>query len=332
MLWTELALLAIGLALLLKGSDVFVEYASRVARLLGLSPFVIGLTIVATGTSLPELATSVFASLAHNSGIAVGTVIGSNIANILLILGVSAAWFAKVQVSRRVFQRDCFLMFATTLLFYLTSLDGVVSRRQGLFFLLLFFLYTYVALQAKTSLRHLFDFHTYLETAYNYGKAFANIGHAEKTYLLRLARNVSMMALGLVGVVYGAQLLVGAAEQLARVLEVNDELIAMTLVAVGTSLPEAAVTLTALRKNLPAIAMGNIIGSNIANVLLVLGAAAFAAPLTVHYVKLGPQFGMMLISAGLLALMVNAEKNLTREDGIFLLSLFLLFLLTLLPA
>ncbi|HIH16830.1 MAG TPA: calcium/sodium antiporter, partial [Candidatus Diapherotrites archaeon] len=264
----DLASFAFGLAVLLKGSDLFVESASRLARFLRMPPLVIGLTIVAIGTSLPELATSVVASLQNSPSIAVGNVIGSNIANILLILGVSGLLFNGVNAQKKVFQKDCFIMFAVTVLFYISMMDGILSPRQGLFFLLLFFLYTLIRLKMRFEFRKLFDFRTYLHAAYH----FNHRGHHFQTKLVldrKLAsscfRQFSLLVIGLAGVTYGAQLLVDAAKGIALALGVSAEIIAVTVIAVGTSLPEASVSITAIRKKLPEIALGNIIGSNIAN-------------------------------------------------------------------
>ena len=325
MVFADLLVLAVGLAILLKGADVFVEYASRLARFLGVPQLVIGLTIVAVGTSLPELATSVFASLSGNPAIALGNVLGSNVANILLILGLSGALFGPLEAPKRVFQKDCFIMVAVTGLFYVAVLDGRISGRQGLFFLLLFLLYSLVALRARFAFPALFDFRAYLRAVY----PFPNGLHMPSTPWPAVAkgfRSTSMLVIGLVGVVYGAQLLVGSAERLALTLNLADEFLAMTLIAIGTSLPEAAVSLTAVRKKLPAIALGNIIGSNIANLLLVLGAAALTAPLQVNLGELRVPFIFMLGSSLLLLLLVNSQGKISRHDAVFFLLVFVLFL------
>ncbi len=254
-------LLVAGLALLLAGAELLVRGASRLALALGISPLVIGLTVVAYGTSAPELAISIGATLDGQPDIALGNVIGSNIANVLLILGLSAL-IAPLVVARQLVWLDVPIMVGLSLLVLVLALDGQLDRWLGV--ALLLGGVGYSVLQVYLGRRE---------------------GAAETTEVpgagaapSPLWRNAMLVVVGLVLLVFGARWLVASAVTIAEAFGISQLVIGLTVVAIGTSLPELATSLMAALRGEREMAVGNIIGSNIFNILLVLGAAVAISP------------------------------------------------------
>ena len=251
---TEIILLAVGLALVLIGAEMLVEHASRIARHWGVSEFVIGATVVAFGTSAPEMVVSFIAALEGNSDMAAGNVIGSNILNAALILGLSAL-LAPIAVSRENRRRDIPLhLLATGLLVLIGTRfrllgtgQDLLGRFAGLLFLALFAWYLYISFHAKEPSSE--------ETKHGEGPSVT------KSYLL--------LVLGLVALIAGGRLFVDEASALAHHIGLSDKFIAITVLAAGTSLPELATSCVAATKGKTGLALGNVIGSNITNILLV---------------------------------------------------------------
>lgn len=249
-----------GLLLLVLGAESLVRGAVQLANRLGISPLVIGLTVVAFGTSTPELAVSVQAALSGSGDIAVGNVIGSNIANILLILGLSAL-LAPLVVSRQLVRLDVPVMVAAGALTFILVWDGRISRLDGCILLAGMLLYTLLLLiTSKRAQRLVQD-----------SKADPEHSAAKTTGWLR---HVVLILLGLGLLAIGSQLLVEGAVSLARALGLSELVIGLTVVAVGTSLPELATSLLAVYRGERDIAVGNVVGSCTFNLLLVLGASA----------------------------------------------------------
>lgn len=268
MLWTSTQIV-VGLVLLILGAEALVRSAAYIARGLGLAPVVIGLTVVAFGTSAPELAISLGATLQGESEIAVGNVVGSNIANILLVLGLSAALIPLV-VNSQVVRFDVPIMIGASILFLVFSLGGVIVRWQGAVLLTLLVLYvTYVVRQARRAGKE-----TIVEFAREYGEA-GQPGAPMPTR--RLAARFVVLVLGLIVMVLGANLLVNGASDLARSMGVSELVIGLTVVALGTSAPELATSIVAALRGERDIAVGNAIGSNIFNLFFVMGATALVA-------------------------------------------------------
>ena len=257
-------LFLVGLFTLSLGADWLVTGASRIAARRGVSPLMVGLTVVAFGTSAPELMVSTAAALEGRAGLAVGNVMGSTVANVGLIVGIGAM-ISPIVVHRRLLQRETPLLVLVLFIVMALSFNGEIGRLDGLLLV--------------------GGFVTYLVYLYRWDKGGvleeALVGEAkEKTAEMgRQYVNWIRVALGIVLLLAGAGWLVDAAVALARMLEVPEEVIGATLVAVGTSLPELAATVTAAVRGLGDIAMGNIIGSNIFNLGLVLGTAALVSPL-----------------------------------------------------
>ena len=300
-------LLLAGLALVVFGADWLVDGASSIARRSGISEFVIGLTIVGFGTSCPELVVSVTGALAGNSDIAIGNVLGSNIFNTLLILGLTAV-IMPIAITRANLRRDIPITLAATLLligcgmnytlFHLGSGDGM-SRAEGIVFLIVFALYIWSCFK--------FD-----------DKSADNTGD-QKTFTL--AGSFALVLVGLAGLVIGGKLFVEAATDLASNLGVSDKFIAITLLAGGTSLPELATCVVAAAKKKGQLALGNIIGSNVFNILLILGGSALIHPLSFEHITY-VDLGVLLASALVLvsSLFIGEKNKIDRLDG----ALFLL--------
>ncbi|MEX0608942.1 MAG: calcium/sodium antiporter [Balneolaceae bacterium] len=245
-------LFAVGLILLLAGAEFLVSSSSKVAVRYGFSPILIGITIVAFATSAPEIAVSVGAALADQSTIAIGNVLGSNVANILLILGLSAL-LAPVTISKRIIRLDIPLMIGITLIVYLLSLDGAISRIDGIILLLVFV--AFMVLQVKQARKE---------------KNAADIEEIKPTSK-PLWYQILWFLLGLTLLVVGADFLVDNGVLIARTWGMSELVIGLTIIAIGTSLPEVATSVLASYKGEQDLSVGNVIGSNIFNLLLVLG-------------------------------------------------------------
>lgn len=259
-------LIPVGFVLLIKGADVFVEAASSLARRLRVSDLAIGLTVVAFGTSLPELAVNVTASIQGNTGITIGNILGSNIANILLILGVSGVIYPLV-VTRGTVWREIPLSLLAAIVVGIAAndhlLDGaavsVLSRGEALILLCFFIIFLYYSASIARN--------------------FEGVESAAPKVLLSLPRIGVMMAIGFVALILGSQWVVDGAVKLATALGISESVIGLTVVAVGTSLPELATSAAAAYRKNPDIAIGNVVGSNIFNIFFILGISGLIRPI-----------------------------------------------------
>ena len=258
--------LVIGLVLLTVGAEALVRGASALAAAIGISPLVVGLTVVAYGTSAPELAVGVQASLAGQGDIAVGNVIGSNIFNILLILGLSAI-VTPLVVARQLVRRDVPIMIAVSVVFVLMALDGALSRIEGIMLAAGAAGYTAFSLQMSRREQRILR-----------ENSPAGNGVPRPHIPARLILQFGLLLVGLGMLVFGARQLVGGAVIIARTLGVSELVIGLTIVAAGTSLPEVATSVMAAARGQRDIAVGNAIGSNIFNILLILGISGAVAP------------------------------------------------------
>lgn len=251
----QIFLLAAGFVLLVKGSDWFVDGATAIAEKLKIPPLIIGLTIVAMGTSAPEAAISISAALKGSADITIGNILGSNILNILIILGLSSV-AAPLTVERNTIYRDIPFLLGISLLLFVQGRDGSVALYDGLILLVLFAAYLLCLLvNAK-------------QTPQRTGEPAGR----------RSPWQMLLTVVGLAAVVVGSNLAVDAACAIARLLGMSERFIGLTIVALGTSLPELFTSVTAARKGNSDIAIGNIVGSNIFNILLVVGLSAVIVP------------------------------------------------------
>lgn len=261
-----LTLFVVGIVLLVGGAEWLVRGASRLAAISGISPLVIGLTVVAFGTSAPELAVSVQSALGGQPDIALGNVVGSNIFNVLFILGISAL-ITPLVVSQQLVRLDVPLMIGVSLLMYLLALDGYIGRLDGL--LLFAGILIYTGFSIVKSRRESAEVQQ--EYAQEFGKPVTP-GRRE------ILRNLALIVVGLALLVLGARWLVGGAVAIARLFGVSELIIGLTIVAGGTSLPEVAASIVASLRGERDIAVGNVVGSNLFNILAVLGLASLVSP------------------------------------------------------
>lgn len=298
-----------GFALLMLGGDVLVRGAVAMARRLAISPLIIGLTLVGFGTSMPELVASVQAALAGAPGIAVGNVVGSNIANILLILGVTAV-LAPIACDPAAFRRDGAMLVAASLLGAGLLLTGTVGRLAGGGLLLV--LAAYVVLSYR------------LERQRNDASAALHTQEAESvaTVTGHFGAALAITLAGIALTVLGARLLVDAAIDLARLAGISETLVGLTVVALGTSLPELATSVMAAWRRQVDVALGNVVGSNIFNILGILGVTALVRPLPVPLEILRLDLWVMLAATALLALAARTGWRVSRREGALLLALY----------
>jgi cation:H+ antiporter len=255
----------LGLVLLVAGAESLVRGASRIAISFGVSPLVVGLTIVAFGTSAPEMAVSVQSAQTGQVDIAIGNVVGSNIFNVLFILGVSAL-VAPLVVNAQLIRQEVPVMIGASLLLWALALDGGISRLDGALLFALIVAYTaFLVVQSRRETK---------ETKAEYADEFAPSGGWDKHWGIQ----VLMVLAGLALLVLGSNLLVDAAVAFARALGVSELVVGLTIVAAGTSLPEVATSVMATVRGERDIAIGNVVGSNTFNTLSVLGASALVAP------------------------------------------------------
>ena len=306
MIFVQILLLALGFGMLVKGADWFVDGTSGLAAKLGIPQLVVGLTIVAMGTSAPEAAVSITAALRKNADIAIGNVVGSNILNILIILGLTAL-IRSVAIQKSTLRVEIpYMIVITVVLVFMGKNDGCVTRTEGLVLWALFLLY----------LGYLFRLA---------GKGTEKEAPVEKKVWLLL---LSAVAGGVI-VVWGSDITVDAATKIAAAAGLSERFIGLTIVALGTSLPELFTSVTAARKGNADIAIGNIVGSNIFNILFVIGTSALITP--VPYEKGFITDGWIAVAAGvLLWIAVFRTRKLQRKWGIFMLLSYLAYFLYLL--
>lgn len=263
-------MLVIGFVLLVWGADKFVEGASALARKMGVSPLLVGLTIVAFGTSMPELAVSVTAALRGANEIAVGNVVGSNMFNLLVVAGISAV-ICPLVMDKMLLRRDWPLsIFAAVLLLVAIAPDHVIARWEGAVLLVIFAVI--LSRQIKAALNDR------AQLAAAEAEAAEEAAEMTKSPVMIWVNIV----LGLACIVLGGQLAVNGATGIARMFGLSETLIGLTIVAIGTSLPELVTSIVAARKGQNEIAMGNVIGSNLFNILLILGVSAVITPIPVQ--------------------------------------------------
>lgn len=256
-----------GLGLLIGGAELFVRGSSRLAARMGVSSLVIGLTVVSFGTSAPELAISIQSGLDGQTDLLIGNIVGSNICNVLLILGVSAL-ITPLVVDQKLVRQDVPLMIGIALLLWIISLDGSISRMESVGFVLL--LLAYIGFQIYQSRRE-----TSERVKQEYEEA---LGEPEKINKRHWLFHLVLIISGLALLILGAQWLVDSAIEIARFLGISSVIIGLTIVSVGTSLPEVATSVLAGLKGERDIAVGNVVGSNIFNILCILGISGSILP------------------------------------------------------
>jgi cation:H+ antiporter len=309
----NLVYFVMGLLMLYYGANWLVKGSSSLARNLGLTPLVIGLTVVAFGTSAPELFISVVSSIKDKSMIAVGNVVGSNICNIGLVLGLAAVIHPTTS-NRSVYRRDIPIMLGVSIYLLLISFDSKIGRIEGVSLFVGIILYTY------------FNYYIAVKKSQqNLKSDSVAFVHAveEIEYVTSRSRQVLLIAVGIIGVVVGAEVLIDSAVAIMKIFNVSEKFIGLTVVALGTSLPELATSVVAaLRKEMD-ISIGNLVGSNVFNILSVLGAASLIRPIPIPggFINSGLLVDyLVMIFVGFLPwLMMRKDYIITRKDGVILL-------------
>lgn len=308
----QLFLFILGLVILVIGAEMLVRGASRLANAAGISPLVVGLTVVAFGTSAPELAVSVQASLQGQADISLGNVVGSNIFNVLFILGISAV-ITPLAVAQKLVRIEVPLMIAASCLVYLMSFNGVIGRIEGMLLLSGIVWYTYFAIvqgrRESQAIRAEYE---------------SEFGVEEPVGGRRLALQAVYILTGLALLVQGSRWLVDGAVAVARTLEVSDLVIGLTIVAAGTSLPEVATSVVASVRGEREIAVGNVVGSNIFNLLAVLGLSAAVASNGILVPNLALRFDlpvMIVVALACLPIFFTGRR-IARWEGFFFLAYY----------
>ena len=303
-----IALSLIGLILLYFGAEWLVKGSSSLARSLGVTPIVIGLTVVAFGTSAPELVVSLISSIKGKSMIAVGNVVGSNICNIALVLGLSAV-FNPIKSDPMVVRRDIPIMLAISLYLLLLTFNSRLGRIEGTTLFVGIILYTCM--------------NYYLAKKETAGAAEIESELAEIGFVVSRSKQILLIAAGIGGVVGGAQIVVDNAVKIMTILGVSEKFIGLTIVAFGTSLPELATSVVAALRGEMDISIGNLVGSNVFNIMSVLGAASMVRPIPIPggFFQSGLWFDylVMMFTSFLPWLMMRKNFTVKRSDGFILL-------------
>ncbi len=295
--------LIIGIALVLWGADKFTDGASGIARKWHVSELVIGLTVVAMGTSLPELMVSLFSSLRGSSDMSVGNIVGSNIFNTLTIIGASALMMPVV-IQKGVLYRDIPLSFFFALLLFVLSHDGNITLLDAIFLLILFCGFLYYTYYIGT-----------------HGQKTSDEVR-EDTSIWKL---LFLLLIGIFCLVSGGQLLVNNAADLARLWGVRESVIGLTILAAGTSLPELATSMVAAKKGSAGLAMGNAIGSNVFNVAFVLGTCSAIRPMVVQDISM-VDWAVFIFSNVLLWIFACSKRSLSKLEGLVLVLSYIAYL------
>lgn len=307
-------ILIIGFIFLIKGADIFVEGAASIARKFNVPSMIIGLTIVAMGTSAPEAAVSITSSLAGQNDMSVANVLGSNFFNILMVLGVSSI-IAKLPVQKDTIKKDApFLIIVSTLLL-LFGLNLKISRIEGVILLALFtyFLIDTIKSAKKSSNKSDSD-------------EIAATSDIEVSDEVSMPKTILVCIVGIVGIVLGGDMVVNSATSIATSFGMSANLVGLTIVAVGTSLPEFVTSIVAIKKGETEIAIGNVIGSNIFNILFVLGLATTIYPITISMFALIDVIFMVAITV-LLYLFMKKDYSLVKKQGFIFVAVYIAYMI-----
>ena len=305
-------ILIIGFVLLIKGADYFVDGSSAIATKVGIPPIIVGLTLVSLGTSAPELAVSVISSIQGNNGITLGNVIGSNLFNSLVVLGVSAM-IVPLVIKKKDTKRDFSVNIFSTILVVVLTLVGfllggkVISRLDGIILLICTLIYMVILIfQSK-------------------GNNSEDISEIED---IKLSTKIILSIIGVAGITIGGQLVVNSSKEIATTFGISDKLIGLTIVAIGTSLPELVTSVVAILKGEDDIALGNILGSNTFNLLLILGTASAINPIKVStslFIDLAVLLVVTLFIGALVFINKKEEKTISRKEGFLLIMVYIVY-------
>ncbi len=300
----QVVLLLVGFLFLIKGSDFFVDGASSIASILKIPTIIVGLTIVAFGTSAPEAAVSITSSLAGNNAMAVSNVIGSNLFNMLMVIGVSAL-LGDLLMEKKVLDKDLPFLVGITILWAVFIIVGWdVTNIEGIILLLI--LVAYIVLLIRGA------------------RKSSDANEVEKPKLT-LPKSIIFMLIGLAGIIIGGDLVVDSASAIAIAFGMSETLVGLTIVAIGTSLPELVTSLTALKKGENQLVIGNVIGSNIFNILFVLGASSAISAIPLDSSLLTDVLFMLGVTI-LCFIFGKTQEKYDKKEGIILVILFVVYM------
>lgn len=310
----QILLILVGFVMLIKGADILVDGSSAIAKKMRISEIIIGLTIVSIGTSMPELFVSTTSAIQGASDISIGNIIGSNICNLLFILGLSAVIHpVKFQKQTKWIENPMSIIL-TLIFFIICNVNQDVSRTEGIILIVLFvaFLIYTIAMGKKSQNEVILEL---------------SLEEAKK---ISVTKNVLLITLGIIALKIGGDLVVNNAKLIATALNVSEKIIGLTIVAIGTSLPELVTSVTAAIKGESDIAIGNIIGSNIFNMLLIIGVSATIHPIT-YNITYNSQMIILFIAMTLMLIFpfIKPKDELSRKNGLILVLLYLFYMVKL---
>ncbi len=315
--------LIIGFFLLIKGADIFVNGASNISKKLGIPSVIVGLTIVSLGTSAPELAVSIISSIKGSNELAVGNVLGSNLFNTLMVLGVTTI-IMPLTIKNSEVKRDFAINMIVTILFLILTFtkilggkDNYISRGDGIILLIGCISYiVYLILSVKTGKVESIELQEELAV--------------ESTAEINIIKSIANLIIGALGIVIGGQCVVNSATTIATSLGMSEKLVGLTIVAMGTSLPELVTSVVAALKGEEDIALGNILGSNIFNILLIIGVSSAISPIAVSS-NLIFDFVFLIIVTLIIGIMIftskSEEKRFGRKEGVILVSFYVIYMI-----
>lgn len=330
-MYIEFLILVVSMIALIKGSDLFIDSSANLAKKFNISEFIIGLTLVAIGTSIPELASSISASLAGSQGIILGNVIGSNIANICLVIGLGAFLYG-IKTNENIVFRDGLIVLFTTALFYVLIFDGNLNLVEAIFMLILYGAYVLFTFEFQEQRAHFRDFVRYF-FGFKYlitikSRLFTRNKNKEKiqeAFKEGVIKDVLLAVIGLIILVVGAKYLILESVFFANLFGIPEMFIGLSIIALGTSIPELSVSLAAIKKGFGDIALGNIIGSNIANILLILSVSKFIGPVA----GTGIFFSIttLLLITLFFFILMRTNYKITKMNGLTLMIIYVIFLI-----
>lgn len=315
--------LIIGFFLLIKGADIFVNGASNISKKLGIPSVIVGLTIVSLGTSAPELAVSIISSIKGSNELAVGNVLGSNLFNTLMVLGVTTI-IMPLTIKKSEVKRDFAINMIVTILFLILTFtkilggrDNYISRGDGIILLIGCISYiVYLILSVKTGKVESIELQEELAV--------------ESTAEINIIKSIANLIIGALGIVIGGQCVVNSATTIATSLGMSEKLVGLTIVAMGTSLPELVTSVVAALKGEEDIALGNILGSNIFNILLIIGVSSAISPIAVSS-NLIFDFVFLIIVTLIIGIMIftskSEEMRFGRKEGVILVSFYVIYMI-----
>ena len=320
--------LIVGFILLVKGADIFVDGSSSIAKILKIPPIIIGLTIVAFGTSAPEAAVSITASMNGQNGMAIGNVIGSNIFNLLMVVGASG-FISTLLVKKSILSRELPFVLITSILLIVLSSDIFISgsssytlsRMDGAILLILFAGFVYYLVTSALKSRN---------SSLNIDETSLDIEAVDKDVMVQqnfspMSKSIFLSVVGILAIILGGKIVVDCASNIASSFGVNDQLIGLTVVAIGTSLPEFVTSIVAATKGESDLALGNVIGSNIFNILFVLGISALISPMTINP-KLFIDAAVMIIATIITFFFAYRKNNVNKYESLTLMILYVAYM------